>query len=125
MNWVAIGALWSAVAVVCGAFGAHGLEDLVPPADLEIWRTGVLYHLIHAPALILYGVAQRRAGRSGAGWCLLLGSAIFSGTLYAIPLGGPRWLGAITPVGGLLLVAGWLLFALEARRARAANRAAE
>jgi uncharacterized membrane protein YgdD (TMEM256/DUF423 family) len=119
MNWVAIGAVWSAVAVVCGAFGAHGLEDLVPPADLEIWRTGVLYHLIHAPALVAYGLASRGGGRQIAGWFLLLGSMIFSGTLYLIPLGGPRWLGAITPIGGTLLILGWLAFAWEARAQRA------
>ncbi len=118
-NWIAVGAVSTALAVVCGAFGAHGLKDRVTPADLEIWQTGVLYHLVHAPALVLYGLFARAPGRHIAGWCLLLGAVIFSGTLYVIVLGGPRWLGAITPIGGVLLIAGWLAFAWEARGQRA------
>lgn len=113
-NWVAIGAVSAALAVVCGAFGAHGLKTRVSPEDLAIWQTGVLYHLVHALALVLYGLFAR-AGRQLAGWCFLAGSAIFSGTLYGMTLGGPRWLGAITPIGGVLLIAGWLAFAWEAR----------
>ncbi|MCY2959903.1 MAG: DUF423 domain-containing protein [Planctomycetota bacterium] len=113
-NWVAIGALSAALAVVCGAFGAHGLKERVSPEDLAIWQTGVLYHLIHAPALVLYGMFSR-GGKQAAGWCFLAGTAIFSGTLYGMTLGGPRWLGAITPIGGVLLIAGWLAFAWEAR----------
>jgi len=113
-NWVAIGAISAAIAVVCGAFGAHGLKERVSPEDLAIWQTGVLYHLIHAPTLVLYGVFVR-GGKQVAGWCFFLGTAIFSGTLYGITLGGPRWLGAITPIGGVLLIAGWFAFAWEAR----------
>lgn len=115
-NWIAIGAVSAALAVVCGAFGAHGLKEQVTPEDLATWQTGVLYHLVHAPALVLYGLFARSAGRQLPGWCLLLGTAIFSGTLYGIVLGGPRWLGALTPIGGVLLVAGWLAFAWETRR---------
>jgi uncharacterized membrane protein YgdD (TMEM256/DUF423 family) len=114
-NWITIGAISAAIAVVCGAFGAHGLRDQVTPEDLAIWQTGVLYHLIHAPALVLYGVVVRDGRRLG-GWSFFLGTLIFSGTLYAMTLGGPRWLGAITPIGGVLLIAGWLAFAWEARR---------
>jgi uncharacterized membrane protein YgdD (TMEM256/DUF423 family) len=114
-NWVTIGAISAAIAVVCGAFGAHGLRDHVTAEDLAIWQTGVLYHLIHAPALVLYGVVVREGKRIG-GWCFFLGTLIFSGTLYAMTLGGPRWLGAITPIGGALLIAGWFVFAWEARR---------
>jgi len=120
-NWVAIGAVSAALAVVCGAFGAHGLKGRVSAEDLAIWQTGVLYHLVHAPALVLYGL-YARAGRQLVGWCFLLGTVIFSGTLYAMTLGGPRWLGAITPIGGVLLIAGWLAFAWEAR-GRTAPRA--
>lgn len=115
MNWVSIGAISAAVAVVCGAFGAHGLRDHVSTADLAIWQTGVLYHLIHAPVLVLYGFAARKS-RGIAGWCFFLGTLIFSGTLYAMTLGGPRWLGAITPIGGVLLIVGWIAFAFEARK---------
>lgn len=114
-NWVSIGAISAAIAVVCGAFGAHGLRDRVSPEDLAIWQTGVLYHLIHAPVLVLYGFVVREGRRVG-GWCFFLGTLIFSGTLYAMTLGGPRWLGAITPIGGVLLIAGWIAFAWEARK---------
>lgn len=113
-NWIAIGAVSTAVAVVCGAFGAHALKGRITPEDLSIWQTGVLYHLMHAPALVLYGMFTR-GGRHAAGWCLFTGSVVFSGTLYGLALGGPRWLGAITPIGGVLLIVGWLAFAWEAR----------
>ncbi len=119
-NWIAIGAVSAGLAVVCGAFGAHGLKTRVSPEDLTIWQTGVLYHLVHAPALVLYGLFAR-SGRQLAGWCFLLGTVIFSGTLYGMTLGGPRWLGAITPIGGVLLIAGWIAFAWEAR-GRTASR---
>ncbi len=114
-NWVSIGAISSAIAVVCGAFGAHGLRDHVSAEDLAIWQTGVLYHLIHAPALVLYGLVVRE-GKQFGGWCFFLGTLIFSGSLYAMTLGAPRWFGAITPIGGVLLIVGWFVFAWEARR---------
>lgn len=116
-NWIAIGAAWGALAVILGAFGAHGLKERATPEELEIWKTGVLYHALHAPALVLFGLFQeRRTCGGGPGVCFLLGSAIFSGTLYGIVLGGPRTLGAITPIGGLLLIVGWVWFGLQARR---------
>ena len=123
-HWIAAGALSAAFAVGLGAFGAHGLQERVEPSELEIWKTGVSYHFMHALGLVLVGLflGQREArspgsGRaSAAGWCLLLGSLIFAGTLYAMVLGGPRILGAITPIGGLLMIAGWLAFARAALR---------
>jgi len=118
-RWIAIGALWGALAVVFGAFGAHGIEQRVTPADLRTWETGVLYHALTAPALVLYGLFLERARvRPWPAWCLMLGSLVFSCTLYAIVLGGPRWLGAITPFGGTALIVGWLGFALQAWRSR-------
>jgi uncharacterized membrane protein YgdD (TMEM256/DUF423 family) len=126
-HWIAAGALSAALAVGLGAFGAHGLEERVEASELEIWKTGVNYHFLHAIALVLLGLflGQREArspastGASGGGavgWCMLLGSLIFAGTLYAMVLGGPRILGAITPIGGLLMIAGWLAFARAALR---------
>ena len=116
-NWIAIGAASGALAVILGAFGAHGLKAHVSPEDLAIWKTGVLYHAVHAPALVLFGLFQeRRRTGGGPGVCFLLGTAIFSGTLYGIVLGGPRALGMFTPFGGLLLIAGWLWFGLQATR---------
>jgi uncharacterized membrane protein YgdD (TMEM256/DUF423 family) len=133
-NWIAVGALSGALAVALGAFGAHGLKDRVSAADLEIWKTGVLYQAIHAVALVLFGLFRDGLGRDGRGrdgfrtkgrgwssapgWAFLSGSLVFSGTLYALALGGPRVLGAITPLGGLALIVGWLAFAVLAVRRR-------
>ncbi|UNU43266.1 DUF423 domain-containing protein [Sphingopyxis sp. YF1] len=95
--WAAISA---AVAVAAGAFGAHGAAG---PQQAEWLRTGGLYQLIHAvAALAIMGVAR------GPAIVLLAGGALFALTLYAMALGAPRWLGAITPVGGTLLIIGWL-----------------
>lgn len=118
-SWIRIGCISAAVAVVCGAFGAHGLKGQLTADELAVWHTAVLYHLVHAPALVLYGVFGR--GRNGGtGWCFLVGSVLFSGSLYVLALGGPRAIGAITPVGGALLIAGWLAFPWEARDRREA-----
>lgn len=119
-SWISVGAASAALAVILGAFGAHGLKARVSPEDLEIWKTGVLYHALHAIALVVYGLFQESRGcRGGPGACFLLGTIVFSGTLYAMVLGGPRWLGAITPIGGVLLIAGWIWFAVQAFRSRA------
>jgi len=117
--WIAVGALSGALTIVFGAFGAHALERKIPAPDLLIWMKGVQYQGLHALALVLFGIAlQVRPRRCFGGWGFLLGSAIFSGTLYAMVLGAPRWLGAITPVGGTLMILGWLAFAWSAVRAR-------
>jgi len=119
-GWIAAGAVSAALGVALGAFGAHGLRDRVGPAELEIWKTGVHYQLLHAVALVLLGLFLQRSERraSFAGWAFLLGSAIFAGTLYGLTLGAPRWLGAVTPIGGVLMIAGWLAFARAALRDR-------
>lgn len=114
-RWISVGALSAALAVALGAFGAHGLKDHVDAAALENWRTGVLYHVLHALALVLYGLWLERRGTSAwPAWCFLFGSTVFSATLYLMVLGGPRWLGAITPFGGTALLAGWIGFAIQA-----------
>lgn len=114
-RWISVGALSAALAVALGAFGAHGLKDHVDAAALENWRTGVLYHVLHALALVLYGLwLERRSTSAWPAWCFLFGSTVFSATLYLMVLGGPRWLGAITPFGGTALLAGWIGFAIQA-----------
>ena len=116
-KWIAVGAFSGAIAVLLGAFGAHGLKDRVSAEDLEIWRTAVLYHALHSIALVLFGLFQeRRRSGSAPGLLFLLGIVVFGGTLYGIVLGGPRWLGAVTPLGGLALIAGWILFGIQALR---------
>lgn len=118
-RWIAVGALSGASTVLFGAFGAHALKARVTPEDLALWQTGVHYQGLHAVALVLVGLWLARGNRGVfACWCFLAGSAIFAGTLYGMVLGGPRWLGAITPIGGSLLIAGWLAFAWAARRER-------
>ncbi len=92
--------LSAALAIGAGAFGAHGVTD---PKAAEWLRTGGLYQLIHAVAAIaLTGVTR------GAAVLMLIGAAIFALTLYTMALGGPKWLGAVTPIGGVLMIAGWL-----------------
>ncbi len=104
-----LAALSGALAVIAGAYGAHGAHG---PA-VEWLRTGAHYQLVHAlAALALLG---RPLGRA-AGWCFVGGGALFAGTLYAMALGAPLWFGAITPLGGLLLIAGWLVLAVGALR---------
>lgn len=113
----AIGALMGALGVAFGAFGAHGLKARVTPDLLQIWETGAHYHLIHALALIAASWAIQRfpGGLSvAAGWCFLFGIVIFSGSLYTLAFTGIRWLGAITPIGGVLFIVGWVLLALAA-----------
>lgn len=114
-NWIAIGAVFAGVAVMTGAFGAHGLKERLTAEELEVWKTGVLYHALHAIALVLYGVFDRE-GRRWAGWCFVAGIVLFSGSLYALALGAPHVVGAITPFGGVAFIVGWLAFAWQARR---------
>jgi uncharacterized membrane protein YgdD (TMEM256/DUF423 family) len=97
-----------ALAVALGAFGAHGLEKLdgFTPERLAWWSTAARYHLIHAVALLAVTMGPSRSVWTQRLW--VAGILVFSGTLYAMGLGGPRWLGAITPVGGAALIAGWL-----------------
>lgn len=109
-----IGALNGALAVILGAFGAHGLKSRVDTAMLDVWSTASEYHFYHALALILVGILAKQFGDSGvvsAGWVMFAGMGIFSGSLYALVLSGTRWLGAITPLGGTALIIGWAMLA--------------
>lgn len=103
-----LAALSGAMAVAAGAFGAHGATGQAA----EWLRTGGHYQLIHAVAAL---VAWKLDAR-GPAWCFVIGGAIFAGTLYLMALGLPRWLGAITPIGGAALIAGWLWLAWIAAR---------
>lgn len=114
---LATGALSMALAVGLGAFGAHALKDkLLMLETLDLWHTAVRYQAWHALALLLLGVLtlepQRRGAGRGVGWLLLFGSLCFSGSLYGLALEpSATWLGPVTPLGGLALLAGWLGFA--------------
>lgn len=116
-----IGAILGFLGVALGAFAAHGLKDSLSPEMLVIFQTGVRYHLIHAVALFALGLGiDRLTPRLGnwAGWLFVGGILVFSGTLYLLAVTGVRWLGAITPLGGTALLAGWVLLAISAYRQR-------
>ena len=116
-----LGALLSFVAVALGAFGAHALKARLPADMLAVWQTAVQYHGWHALALIAVGLLllalPGRAGFGFAGWLFVAGIVLFSGSLYALALTGVKELGAVTPVGGLAFLAGWLVLAWSAWRA--------
>ena len=113
--FITLGALNMALAVLLGAFGAHGLKAKVTPEQLAWWHTACEYQVYHALALFGIGVliaAQPQWSMAkNSAWCLQLGIIIFSGSLYAMTLGAPRWFGAITPIGGLAFIIGWLWLA--------------
>jgi uncharacterized membrane protein YgdD (TMEM256/DUF423 family) len=114
-GWLATGALLGGAAVALGAFGAHGLKARVPADLLAVFETAARYHLIHALAIVAVAwAAERFPGTcvTAAGWLFLGGILLFSGSLYALVLTGVRGLGAITPLGGLALIAGWILLAV-------------
>ncbi len=121
MNWFAVGAVTAGVGVALGAFGAHGLKSRVEADLLAVFETGVRYHLYHALALLAVGWAATRwpgSAVAAAGWLFLTGIVVFSGSLYLMTLTGARWLGAITPLGGLSFILGWVALAVAALRAR-------
>ena len=118
---LALGALSGALAVAAGAFGAHALADAVTAARLETWRTAALYHAVHALATVLAGVLAlhvRQRAVGVAGGLFLAGTALFSGSLYALVLADLPLLGAVTPLGGAAFIAGWLALAWGAWRER-------
>jgi uncharacterized membrane protein YgdD (TMEM256/DUF423 family) len=116
-RWLIAAGLLGATGVVAGAFGAHGLRERLAPERLDAWHTAVQYQLLHTLALLALALFERAAGRAVALPATLwtVGVLLFSGSIYLLALGGPRWLGPVTPVGGLALVAGWLALLTLAR----------
>lgn len=111
-----MGSIAMALAVMLGAFGAHGLKSKLTEEMLTIFETGVAYHFYHAIGLLVLGIAAHYLSDSAylkwSGWLMLGGILIFSGSLYILSISGVRWLGAITPIGGLCFIASWVLFAI-------------
>ena len=115
------GCISACVGVAAGAFGAHALKGIVPPELLVAYETGVRYHLLHALGLLTLGLAAaiRPEGRWALPtWLFIAGTALFSGSLYLLALTGIGWLGAVTPLGGLCFLAGWLAAAFGWRGPR-------
>ncbi len=117
--WTGIGALYGFLGVAFGAFGAHALRARLPADALAIWHTAVEYQFYHAGALLLIGLAgggARQKTLQLAAICFAVGVLLFSGSLYALALSGVRALGAVTPLGGLLFLIGWLTLLRSALR---------
>ncbi|MEM7811107.1 MAG: DUF423 domain-containing protein [Planctomycetota bacterium] len=141
-RWLVVGAALGGLAVIFGAFGAHGIDDTLVevhgtsprayagfevPASykyLQDYRTGALYHLVHAVAVVCVG-AVKRPGRDRllgvSGWFFTVGITLFSGSLYTLVLTGETWLGAVTPFGGTSLIVGWTLLAVAGLSRRTAG----
>lgn len=117
--FLGLGSVLAAIAVAAGAFGAHALRERLAPDLLNTFEVGARYHMYHALALVLVAWASTRwPGSVLAGWLFVAGIVLFSGSLYLLCLTGHRWLGAITPLGGLAFVLGWLTLAWSAYAAR-------
>ncbi len=116
-RWIPVGAALMALAVLAGALGAHALgSSFVAERGAEWWEKAARYHALHALGLIGYGLFLR--GQSRRSWpacCFVVGTLLFSGSLYALALGAPQWLGMITPFGGTVWIVAWIGFAVQAR----------
>jgi uncharacterized membrane protein YgdD (TMEM256/DUF423 family) len=112
-----VAAVLGAAGVACGAFGAHALKARFTPDQLASWQTAVHYHLLHAVVLLALGLYAGPSGRSVElpAWLFSLGSVLFSGSIYLLLLTGQRWLGPVTPIGGICMIAGWISLATLAR----------
>ncbi len=117
IRWMAVGSMVLATAVMLGAFGAHGLKDVLSEGRMGVYQTAVQYHFYHGLGLIMVGLVISTlsgVGSIGLRWVprlLLMGVLLFSGSLYALTLLDLGWLGIVTPIGGLLFIAGWVLLA--------------
>ena len=121
MNWSAIAAIFLALAVGLGAFGAHGLRSRLNPEMMDIYKTAVLYHFLHALGMLIVSLLPKtgtfpESGADTICWLLLAGILISSGSLYLLALTGTRALGAITPIGGVAFIAAWVLLAWKLMR---------
>lgn len=119
--FLALGGAAALLAVALGAFGAHALKSRLPPEMLAVWHTGIEYHVLHALGLLAVGLVAAQLPDSAvlkwSGWLMLAGIVLFSGSLYALALSGERWVGAVTPVGGVAFLAAWALFIAAVARA--------
>jgi len=121
MNWSLTGAVLLALAVILGAFGAHGLQNRLDDYSRGVYEKAVFYHFLHAMGILVVAVLARTStfpeqATDTVCWCLLVGILLFSGSLYILAVSGNRTLGMITPFGGLAFIIGWLLLAWHLRR---------
>jgi uncharacterized membrane protein YgdD (TMEM256/DUF423 family) len=121
MNWTVVGAVFMALAVAMGAFGAHALKDRLDEYSQGVYEKAVFYHFVHGIGILLISLLARvgilsASAEERAGWLMAIGIVLFSGSLYALAISGVRILGAVTPFGGVAFIAGWVLLACEATR---------
>jgi uncharacterized membrane protein YgdD (TMEM256/DUF423 family) len=112
MKWIFLGAVFGLISVGAGAFGAHALAQNLSERSLAIWKTAAEYQMYHALALVALGASGMNAGWAGAAFSV--GILIFSGSLYTLALTEMKWLGAITPIGGVFFLVGWAAWAWNA-----------
>lgn len=114
--FLSLGSISAMLAVILGAFGAHGLKNRISTEMLEIFQTGVQYHMYHSLGLIALGILAYHMPESSwlrwSGWMMVAGIVVFSGSLYVLSLTGARWLGAVTPLGGVAFIVSWVLLAI-------------
>jgi uncharacterized membrane protein YgdD (TMEM256/DUF423 family) len=119
-GWLVTTGIAGFTGVAMGAFGAHGLKNVIAPEMLAVYQTGVQYHFWHALGLGLVALLMRQAPESRplalAAWLMLAGLILFSGSLYLLAVSGIRWLGVITPFGGMAFLAAWVCVAVHGRR---------
>ncbi|MFD2170332.1 DUF423 domain-containing protein [Tumebacillus lipolyticus] len=120
--FVMIGAINVLLSVALGAFGAHGLEGKITDHYLDVWKTGVQYHMLHGTAILIVAVLSQFLGSQkavkAAGYLFQAGIVLFSASLYLLAVTGIGWLGAITPLGGVCFLIGWALLAYAGLKAK-------
>lgn len=120
--FILIAAISGFLSVSIGAFAAHGLKKTLAPELIDVVKTGVQYQMYHALALLVVALfliqKPSASGLKASGWAFILGSLMFSGSLYALAMGAPRWLGPVTPLGGLCFLVGWVLLAIAGWRVK-------
>ena len=117
--WIRIASIFGFLGVATGAFGAHGLKEMVSPERLEVFQTGSRYCLVHALALLMVSIHAQRTSNpwvQRAAWGFTVGVIVFSGSLWTLVLTDTGWLGAITPIGGAAMLFGWLSLFLSANQ---------
>ena len=124
-KWLFIAAIFAALAVALGAFGAHGLKDILDDYSVSIYNKAVLYHMFHVVGLVAVGLISMINSNTKmyttlaikvnvAGWAFTIGILLFSGSLYVLAITGTKWLGAVTPFGGISFIVGWVWLAWQA-----------
>ena len=118
MNFLVIGAISGFLVVILGAFGAHGLKDILDEYGKSIYEKAVLYHMFHTMAILVLGLIEKiqpEMQLSIAGWAFIFGIILFSGSLYVLAVTGFKWMGMITPFGGVFFIIGWVLLFLKVK----------